>query len=174
MTIRKAVKQDMDAVAALYDKIHTAEENGKIHTGWIRSVYPTVNTVSAALDRDDLFLMVADSALVATGIINQIQVDAYERVVWKCPATNDQIMVMHTLAVDPEQFGRGYGTRFVRFYEEYARQNGCRVLRMDTNEKNREARRFYQKLGFCEVGTVPCEFNGMTGVHLVMLEKVLK
>ena len=41
--------------------------------------------------------------------------------------------MLHTLVIDPEVSGRGYGKQFVAFYEEYARENGCKVLRMDTN-----------------------------------------
>ena len=42
---------------------------------------------------------------------------------------------------------------------------------MDTNAKNIGARRFYEKLGYTEVGIVPCVFNGIAGVELVLLEK---
>lgn len=68
---------------------------------------------------------------------------------------------------------RGLGSAFVKFYEEYAIQKGCSVLRMDTNERNTIARKLYRKLGYLEAGIVPCEFNGIPGVNLVLLEKKL-
>ena len=54
-----------------------------------------------------------------------------------------------------------------------ARENGCTVLRMDTNAKNAAARRLYQKLGYAEPDIVPCKFNGIPNVQLVLLEKKL-
>ena len=42
--IRKAVQADIPAVAAIYDKLHTEEEAGRITIGWIRGVYPTEDT----------------------------------------------------------------------------------------------------------------------------------
>ena len=69
--------------------------------------------------------------------------------------------------------GRGRGTRFVAFYEDYARTHGCRCLRMDTNERNAAARALYKGLGYTEVSVVPCSFNGIPGVNLVCLEKIL-
>ena len=45
---------------------------------------------------------------------------------------------------------------------------------MDTNELNKNARSFYNKLGYSESGILPCVFNGIPGIRLVMLEKVLK
>ena len=82
-------------------------------------------------------------------------------------------MVLHALVVSPKIKGKGYGTAFVDFYEKYALENGCPYLRMDTNAKNAAARSLYKKLGYIEVSTVPCVFNGIDGVQLVCLEKNL-
>jgi ribosomal protein S18 acetylase RimI-like enzyme len=57
------------------------------------------------------------------------------------------------------------------FYEKYAKENGCPYLRIDTNERNARARAFYKKIGYKEIGIVPCRFNGIEGVNLVLLEK---
>lgn len=56
------------------------------------------------------------------------------------PAEDNDVMVLHTLVVDPDAGGHGYGTLFVEFYESYAVEHSCHYLRMDTNEKNRAAR----------------------------------
>ena len=82
-------------------------------------------------------------------------------------------MVLHTLAVDPAFRGKGCGREFVAFYEDFARENHCFDLRMDTQEKNFVARAFYGKLGYAEKGVVLCTFNGIPGVRLVCLEKRL-
>ena len=57
--------------------------------------------------------------------------------------------------------------------EALARELGCKCLRMDTNERNRAARRLYSRLGYREAGILPCRFNGIEGVNLVTLEKSL-
>ena len=61
----------------------------------------------------------------------------------------------------------------VKFYENYALENGCSELRIDTNERNRAARKVYNKLGYKEVDIVPTVFNGMPDVNLVLLDKYL-
>lgn len=58
-------------------------------------------------------------------------------------------------------------------YEQYALDHGCPCLRMDTNARNTAARKLYARLGYWEAGIVPCNFNGIPGVQLVCLEKVL-
>lgn len=66
-----------------------------------------------------------------------------------------------------------YGRAFVAFYEDLARDQGMKALRMDTNALNQRARAMYRKLGYREVGQVPTVFNGIDGVMLVLLEKSL-
>ena len=172
--IRKGIEQDIPHIAAIYEHIHDNEECGKSTVGWIRGVYPTADTARAALDADDLFVMEEGGAVVAAARINRIQVPVYADVPWRYPDVPDeQVMVLHTLVIDPEAKSRGLGREFAAFYEGYALAHGCRYLRIDTNARNARARRFYQKLGYAEIGVVPCTFNGIAGVQLVLLEKRL-
>ena len=113
-------------------------------------------------------------AVTAAARINQIQVPEYANARWQHPqAPAEQVMVLHTLVIDPDEKGKGYGREFVAFYEEYASRSGCTCLRMDTNARNEGARRLYRHLGYREAGIVRCVFNGLAGVELVMLEKKL-
>lgn len=172
--VRKATAADIPQIAAIYAHIHDGEEAGKTTIGWLRDVYPTEATARAALAADDLFVMEEGGTVVAAARINREQVPVYAQVSWRYPEVpEEQVMVLHTLVVEPSVSGKGYGTAFVRFYEDYARQNGCPCLRMDTNARNQAARRLYAHLGYWEAGIVPCVFNGIPGVQLVCLEKKL-
>lgn len=174
MDIRRAGAGDVGAVDAIYQRIHDGEEQGRTTIGWVRELYPTAATAQAAVERGDLFVLEDGGRVVAAAILNQIQVPEYASCPWQYPAGEDEVMVLHTLVVDPAAQGRGYGRAFVAFYEAYARDHGCLFLRMDTNEKNLAARRMYSKLGFTEPGVVSCSFNGIPGVELVCLEKRLE
>ena len=167
-TIRKAARADLDAVCRIYDQIHTAEERGEATIGWQRGVYPERETAEAALTRGDLFVQEQNGEIVGTAILNQTQVDSYAGANWRYDAPDSEVMVLHTLVIDPEAKSRGLGRAFAAFYEGYALAHGGRYLRLDPN-----ARRFYQKLGYAEIGVVPCTFNGIAGVQLVLLEKRL-
>lgn len=173
MTIHKAVFRDIPAVAAIYEDIHTAEEAGQTTIGWVRGVYPTQKTAESALARGDLFVLENEWGIAGAAIINQSQCDGYETADWRYPAADCEVMVLHTLVIAPHASGRGYGKAFVDFYEQYARNQGCRYLRMDTNIKNARARAMYKKLGYREIGVIPTIFNGIEGVNLVLLEKAL-
>lgn len=176
MNFRKATSRDLMAVGAIYGRVHDHEEAGHLSTGWIRGVYPTPDTARAALDRGDLYVLVeTDPAetVVAAGVINQVQLPEYGEANWQVLADEDEILVLHTLTVDPLASGLGYGRTFVAFYEDLARNQGMKALRLDTNVLNHRARAMYRHLGYREVGQVSTVFNGIDGVMLVLLEKVL-
>ena len=170
---RKATANDIDAIAAIYGEIHTEEEAGRTTTGWQRAIYPTRKTAEYSVALGDMFVAEQDGSIVAAARINREQVDVYAHVPWAHAAPDDEVMVLHTLVVSPAVKGRGLGSSFVAFYEQHAREKGCSVLRMDTNERNLAARALYKKLGYREAGVMPCVFNGIPGVGLVCLEKKL-
>ena len=49
--IRKAVPEDIPAITAIYDEIHSREAAGEVTTGWLRDVYPVRSTAEAALEQ---------------------------------------------------------------------------------------------------------------------------
>ena len=173
ITFRKAEHADLDAVCRIYDNIHTAEEQGRAVIGWKRGIYPGRATAEAALARGDLFIEEMNGTVVGTGILNQLQVDVYAGAPWSHDAPESEVMVLHTLVIDPQAGTPGLGRAFAAYYEQYALSHGCRYLRIDTNERNARARAFYHKLGYREIGIVPCTFNGLEAVRLVLLEKTL-
>lgn len=173
LTFRRAAASDLDAVTAIYDKIHAQEDAGSVTIGWVTGVYPTRLDAELAFGRNDLYVCETEGRVAASGILNQRQVDVYTEGRWAYEAEESAVFVLHTLTVDPALSGRGIGRAFVQFYEDTARELGCTVLRMDTNEKNAAARRLYAQLGYREANIVPCAFNSIPNVRLVLLEKQL-
>ena len=173
MQFRKATKADIPAVAAIYADTHTEIEAGRLSVGWIRSIYPGVHTAEAAVERDDLFVAEVNGEIVGTAIINHRQEEMYADAPWEFEAPDDKVMVLHTLVISGEVKRKGLGGEFLKFYEDYALEHGCRFLRLDTNARNAAARAFYKKHGYDEIGIVPTVFNGIPGVDLVLLEKNL-
>lgn len=84
MLIRKAVKNDIDQIEEIYDKIHTREESGEVTIGWERGVYPTRATAVEAMNCGDLFVQENSAGkVVAAARINQVQVPEYAEADWK-------------------------------------------------------------------------------------------
>ena len=174
--IRKATDNDIANIAAIYDLILKQEEKGLTSIGWQRGVYPTEDTAIQGVLRGDMFVYEDEKShnISAAAIINHIQVPSYADGNWSIEADDDEVLVLHTLVVNPKEAGKGIGTAFVDFYEQTAKEKDCKTLRMDTQAKNAAARKLYRKLGYTEIGIVPCDFNGIEGIQLVLLEKLIK
>ena len=168
---RKATEANLDAIEAIYNRIHTEEELGQASIGWVRGVYPVRAPAETALVDGELFVVEADGRVSGCAIINSKQVDAYTGAPWMYDVPDSRVTVLHTLVIDPLMSGLGLGTAFVSFYERYAAGRGCPYLRMDTNQKNTAARTMYRKLGYREVAVRSCTFNGIREINLVLLEK---
>lgn len=173
LRFRKANTDDLDAIERIYERTHDAEEAGLSTIGWVRGIYPVRAVAEASLVRGDMYVAEYRGKVVASGIINKIQVNVYLDCDWDYQAPDDKVCVLHTLVVDPECRGMGIGPAFAGFYEDVARDWGCEVLRIDTNARNKTARRMYAKLGYVETDIVPTVFNGIQGVDLVLMEKKL-
>ncbi len=196
--IRKATAEDIPAIVAIYDEIHTREEAGEVTTGWLCGVYPVQKTAEDAVARGDMYVqvvsgddavcsddavssddtagsdsVVADGRVVGTAILNQLQVDVYADGEWQYPAEDSEVMVIHTLIISRKTDLKGLGSDFLAYYEAFALEQGCKYLRLDTNARNAAARAFYKRHGYTEIGIVPTVFNGIPGVDLVLIEKKL-
>ncbi|MEE1181791.1 MAG: GNAT family N-acetyltransferase [Treponema sp.] len=170
--IRFAKTADLDSVEAIYNKIHAKEKAGTLTVGWAEGIYPVRKTAEDALDAGTLYVLEEDGKIYASAILNQYQLPEYKMVTWKTPAEDSEVLVMHTLTVDPDQSGKGYAKQMISFYDKMAREAGCKVLRIDTQAKNVNARAMYKKLNFTEVGIVDTTiFNGISQIELVMLER---
>lgn len=175
--IRKATEGDFADIATIYDMIHGLEEQGRMSIGWKRGIYPADDTIRQALNRNDMFVFENDGdvackdKILAAAVINHMPLEAYGHGKWQYPADYAEIMVLHTLVVNPNAAGNGIGRKFVSFYEHYAKECGCKYLRMDTQEKNTFARRMYSSLGYSEVSVETCVFGELGEISLVLLEK---
>ena len=109
LTFRKADASDLDAVTAIYEKLHAEEDAGRAVIGWVTGVYPIRYDAEQALARNDLSLCETEGKIAASGIVNQTQVDVYADGRWAYPAADDAVLVLHTLTIDPDFSGRGIG-----------------------------------------------------------------
>ena len=169
--IRIANLADLDRIEEIYNEIHTEIEAGRAVIGWVRGVYPARDIAETSIRLREMYVLEAGGRVVACGRINRYQGPEYNGAVWSFEADDDSVLVLHTLVVSPAEKGKGYGRRFVAFYEDMAARLGCTALRIDTNALNLPARALYKKLGYAEACIIPTSFNGIDNVNLVCLDK---
>lgn len=173
IVFRAGTQADLDAAARIYEAVFDRQEGGEDYTNWLRGVYPTRDSAKEALEAGTFYVAEEEGRVGAVANLNHCQLPEYEQGDWSVRAEGEQVMVIHTLCVDPAWAGRGVGAAFVSFAEELGRKQGCRTLRLDTFEGNRPARRLYTSLGYRQAGIVDCLFMDGRRKNLVLFEKTL-
>ena len=150
--IRPAAAHDLARIEEIYDAIHTAEEAGNVSIGWVRGVYPTRATAQAALDAGELFVLESDGTVYAAGRINSEQVPVYAEVPWAHDAAPEQVLVLHTLVVDPAAAGhvQRHRRRRARVPGKVA---GQRTITARPHKENRRPRIALRGLRFLDLGS---------------------
>ena len=77
------------------------------------------------------------------------------------------------IAILKSDWGQGLGQKLVSELIAAAKQAGYDQLELEVVATNTAAISLYKKLGYWEIDTVPCVFNGLPDVRLVLLEKYL-
>lgn len=168
--IRKAMQQDIDAIATGYQRLLEHEAATVSYTNWKPGIYPVRADAQRAFENGTLYVLEEEGQVCASMILNQHQAEAYAEMDWQYPADPSRVLVIHTLTMPPEMSGRGHGTRMVRFAMEEARRMGCTVIRLDTYVGNTPAQRLYQKLGFRISGRRLVSHHGLFDSELFYLE----
>ncbi len=189
MKIRKAVAADGNRCLEIYNAVCDWEAVNGRQTCWNKESYPTMETVQKALAAEEMYVLEDEKAagtsgcankgrnskIVACGIINQFQPEIYGKYNWKIAAEPEEVLVLHTFAVDPVFQGKGYGRIFMDFYESLAEKTGCKALRLDTLLTNTKAQAMYKKLGFAITGQCNDDPNGVGEILTFLgLEKEIR
>ncbi|MEG1448135.1 MAG: GNAT family N-acetyltransferase [Oscillospiraceae bacterium] len=170
--IRKATMKDLGKIENLYNHVLDYE---KIHKfcGWEHGIYPTVITAINGIESNCMFIGEENDECFGSAILNQIQAHEYKNINWSYPASDDDILVIHTLCISPLFKKQGKGAEFLEFAEAYAKKLGLKYIRLDTHENNIPAFSLYTKCGYNYVETAPFTMLDGSSKNLKCLEKKL-
>lgn len=172
--IRPAQAQDLPAIAAIYEAILDLEDTRSASfTNWQRGKYPTLDTARQALQAGTLFTAEENGEVYGCVNLNGEQLPEYAKIPWQYPAQDSEVGVIHTLVIHPAWSGRGKARELVQFCEDHCRQQGKRVIRLDTYIKNLPANTMYPRLGYRFAGTSEFLFQGFLPEQLNCYEKLL-
>ena len=134
MIIRRARREDLDAIVALYfdDALHAAIE-------------PRDADRSEAFEeitndpREMLLVAEQDGRVVGSLQITFLRYLTYG---------GARVALVEAVQVKASDRSRGIGSEMMRFAIEEAKKRGCNRVQLTSNKKRKDAHRFYERLGF--------------------------
>ena len=103
MIFRKAVKDDFDNIKSLYWELIDQEQGDPSFPHWKKGIHPSDEMLHNSIGKEELYVLADGSEIAACAIVNGEKVDGYSDVPWQIDS--DEVMVVHVLAVHPEQRG---------------------------------------------------------------------
>ncbi|MEG1296925.1 MAG: GNAT family N-acetyltransferase, partial [Niameybacter sp.] len=152
--IERATWQDVEEISNLYDELNDYLATHTNHAGWLKGVYPTQETAQVGIQNQELFVLRMEGKIVGTMILNHDQAEAYEEGRWRKVLKEEEVLVVHTLAIHPSYGGRGIATSLLNFAKLYSAEQGIKAIRLDVAIRNTPAQVLYEKCGYQEVGIV--------------------
>ena len=150
LSISAATSKDVDDLLALVGACVSHMRRDGIEQ-WDEE-YPDRSTFERDVQSGTIFVASFGGATVATLVLNDVQEPEYASLSWRFTA--QPTAVVHRLMVRPTMEGRGFAQALMKFAEERASILGYRTIRLDAFTENPRALRFYERLGYRDVGQV--------------------
>lgn len=170
MQIRRAVQNDIPAIADTYKRLLTYEKKHGTFSHWKLNVYPTIEVPEKAVPEGTMYVLTDNEKLCASMVLDHEQAPEYTEIQWKCDPEPEKVLVIHTLCIPPDLAGHGYGYQMVRFAEDTARRMGCLCIRIDTWLYNEPAKHLYKRCGFRTAGYGRILLHGLIDEDQIYME----
>ncbi len=155
--IRTAAEADLKSVQSLlrqawhaaYDRIYGAEKIAAVTADW-----HSLNALAANLKKPWSEFLLADTGEGIAGMAYASQ-------------SSEDFVALHQLYVDPARTGKGIGAALLaECFEAFPE---AKAFRLEVDEQNPDAKRFYERHGFREISrTANCGKDGSNMPAIVM------
>lgn len=154
MEIRLGTEEEIDSLAQLYDNVNEHLAAGVNYPGWKKGSYPVRQDAVDGINEGSLFVATEHEEILGSMILRHEPEPAYLSAAWQAELEDAEVLVIYTLAVNPQKLQQGIGEKMLEFAAQYGKEHGIKSLRLDVYEKNTPAIRLYEKCGYQYIDTV--------------------
>lgn len=171
--LKNAEIDESERILKFYREIITSIEDSDFKPKWSER-YPNLEFIEESIEKGEMYISSEGSSIVASVVLNNRFDPEYEGIDWAVNAKPQEIIIIHTFAVNSDFAGRGIGKEIFNQIKENAIANDKRTIRLDIIDGNIGAQRVFEKFGFEYVDTVEI-FHDAVGLEKFHLyEYVLK
>ena len=156
MMVSKGQKSEVDAILTLTKACGKHLRDNGIDQ-WDEN-YPDRGTIVQDLETETLFAYREGDEVLGIVVLNELQDEEYGQINWST-SNQDKNIVVHRLAVRPDQQGNGLGRKLMDFAEQWAKENKYDAIRLDTFSQNPRNQRFYTNRGYTDLGPVYLQYK---------------
>ena len=148
MRTEKATQEDFAPIIAFYDDVTERTPEIATYARWSKGKHPTTEGIRAYIDEGSMYLYKENEKIVAAMAVTMYQSEDYHAIEWSRQVNDNEVAVIHILAVNPDSQGNGIGSGMIREAIRIAQNNGMKSIRLDALASNIPAHKLYERLGF--------------------------
>ena len=152
MRLIRATQQDFDDIIAFYDDVTARTPDMVLYARWSKGKHPTEESIQTYNEEGSMYLYREDGVIVGAMAVTMYQGEGYHAIEWARQVGDNEVAVIHILAVSPDRQGEGIGFEMIREAIQLAHKQGMKAVRLDALASNKPAHRIYEHLGFEQRG----------------------
>lgn len=152
MVLQRASLEDYDSIIAFYDDVIERTPEIEEHARWQHGKHPTADGIKSYVNEGCMYLYKEQDTIVGAMALTMYQGADYHAIGWSRQVQDDEVSVIHILAVSPDKQGTGIGSEMVREAINLAKAKGMKSIRLDALATNTPAHKIYERLGFVYKG----------------------
>ena len=148
MRLELATQNDFDAIIVFYDDVTTRTPEIDTYARWQKGKHPTIEGIRDYINEGSMYIYHERGVIVGAMAVTMYQGEDYHAIDWSQQVADDEVAVIHILAVSPDSQGKGIGSEMVNEAIRLAQNNGMQAIRLDALASNTPAHKLYERLGF--------------------------
>ena len=150
--LKQATLADFESVLAFYGDVMDRTPEIARYARWKKGKHPTSEGIKTFIEEGSMYLRREKGVIIGAMALSMRQGEEYHAIAWSRNAADDEVAVIHLLAVSPDYQSTGIGSEMVLEAIQSAQNQGMKAIRLDALASNTPAHRLYERLGFVNRG----------------------
>lgn len=139
---------DLETIRDKYVEVIENTENMDIYARWVYGQHPTDEMIQSYIENQEMYIFMDEKNIAGMLAITMYQCEDYKNVQWGIKLENDEVAVLHILAVSPAYQKKGVARRMISEAIELAKKMGKKAVRLDALDSNILAHHMYESMEF--------------------------
>ncbi|MGN0907654.1 MAG: GNAT family N-acetyltransferase [Bullifex sp.] len=153
MEPERCTHYDSDSLRAFYRYVISNTPDMEVHCPWVYGKHPTDGMILKYIEDGCMYVLREDGNIIAAVALVPYQDEEYRGLDWGTSVSDDEVLVVHILAVHPDYQGRGVASGLMKAVIDIARERKLTTVRLDALSTNTPAHKLYEKCGFTPRGS---------------------
>ena len=148
MKLDKATINDFESIIKFYDDVISRTPEMETYARWKKGQHPTEEGIKAYIEEGSMYLYKENDTIVGAMAVTMYQGEDYHAIEWAKHVDDNEVSVIHILAVNPDYQGSGVGAEMIREAINLSVDSGMKSIRLDALASNTPAHKIYRRIGF--------------------------